>query len=140
MDNRSPAPWLYRVINYDFFLQDSTPSDSQGFQHANFEPEIWEERVIVDRPLLMQLFRVCSVPGCGSVVDPDDVIIRTQGAAMTVKAHCLNHNHTTTWSSSRTVGEGREVTYVINILLAAYTLFCGLNLSQVDLKSSLPLF
>ena len=86
----------------------------------------------------MKLFQVCSSPGCGSIVDSDNITVHTKGAAMTVISTCLENNHTVTWSSSATVGEGRERTFTINILLATYTLFCGLNVSQVPLM--LPIF
>ena len=96
---------------------------------------ILKERVIVDKAALLKLFRVCSVPACGSVVDPDHVTVHTVGAGMTVTATCLQHQHETTWTSSSTVCEGRKKLFVINILLASYTLFCGLNISQVSSTS-----
>ena len=82
----------------------------------------------------MQLFKVCSIPQCGSIIDPEDVSSRTVGAAVIVNATCLN-NHAQTWSSSNLIGEGHERMYAINILLAAFTLFCGLNVSQVSYDS-----
>jgi hypothetical protein len=94
--------------------------------------EVCKERVIVEKEALLKLFKVCSFPSCGSVVDPDDVTVHTVGAAITVTATCLQNNHEQTWSSSNTVGEGRNKMFTINVLLAAFTLFCGLNISQVS--------
>lgn len=91
---------------------------------------IKEKRYIVDKSALLKLFKVCPEPKCGSVIDPDDIIVRSEGAAVIVKGICLN-NHDFSWASSLTAGEGREKMYIINILLAAFTLFCGLNISQV---------
>ena len=68
-------------------------------------------------------------------MDPADVQFHTVGAAMTVKSLCLTNQHQQTWSSSATVAEGRKRLFVINILLAAYTLFCGLNISEVCLRT-----
>ena len=106
----------------------------QPSQQTDLDVEIDRERVIVDKASLMELFRVCSVPACGSVIDPDNVTFYTQGAGMTVTATCLEHNHTKSWSSCSSVGEGREKVFSLNILLAAYTLFCGLNISQVGIS------
>ena len=85
----------------------------------------------MDKPALLELFRVCSEPHCGSIIDQEDVLILTVGAAINVTTSCLQNNHQRTWSSSTTVGEGHKRQFVINILLAAYALFCGLNISQV---------
>ena len=79
----------------------------------------------------MDLFRVCNTPNCGSIVDSDDTKVTTAGANITVTATCLENQHTQTWSSSSSVGEGHKRIFIVNILLAAYTLFCGLNISQV---------
>ena len=92
--------------------------------------EVMIERVLVDKPAILILFRVCSIQGCGAPIDPEDVIVHTDGAAMTVKATCLEH-HEISWKSCNTVGEGHSKIFVVNILLSAYTLFCGLNISQV---------
>ena len=84
----------------------------------------------MDKTRLLQLFRVCSEASCGALIDPSEVKTVEAGAALTVTATCLN-NHVQKWSSSGTVREGRKEQFTINILLAAYTLFCGLNISQV---------
>lgn len=97
------------------------------------EPGVNEERVIVDKACLMKLFRVCSE--CGALVDPEDVKTIHVGAALKIHATCLN-NHVQKWSSSSSVLEGQKEAFTINILLAAYTLFCGLNISQVCRFSS----
>ena len=96
------------------------------------------ERIVVDKPSILELFRVCSEPHCGSIIDQEDVLILTVGAAVTVKTACLQNHHQQTWSSSTAVGEGHKRQFVINILLAAYTLFCGLNISQVSEIISQP--
>ena len=94
------------------------------------DKEVLTERVLVDKTAILTLFRVCSIQGCGAPIDPEDVTVHTEGAAMTVKATCLGY-HDTSWKSCNTVGEGHSKIFVVNILLSAYTLFCGLNISQV---------
>eukprot|EP00092_Neocalanus_flemingeri_P108804 GFUD01139746.1.p1 GENE.GFUD01139746.1~~GFUD01139746.1.p1 ORF type:complete len:185 (-),score=33.68 GFUD01139746.1:98-652(-) len=114
-------------------LDSSVDQDSGPFQNKeveDLEPGVKTERLIVDKPLLMKLFQVCSEPSCGALIDPEEVKISEVGAAVTIHATCLN-NHNTNWSSSDAVGEGHKKTFTINILLACYTLFCGLNISQV---------
>ena len=88
------------------------------------------ERVIVEKELLLDLFRVCTVPGCGGAIDPDDVHMVSVGAAINITATCTQ-SHTYKWSSSSKVGQGRKQMFTINILLATYVLLCGLNISQV---------
>lgn len=106
--------------------------DSPDKRQEVLDIEVCKERVIVEKEALLKLFQVCSFHSCGSVVDPDDVTVHMVGAAITVTATCLQNNHEQTWSSSRTVGEGRNKMFTINVLLAAFTLFCGLNISQVS--------
>ena len=96
----------------------------------NLEPGVKCERVIVEKSELLKLFQVCSHPNCGGLVDSDEIKVIEIGAAVKVKTTCLK-NHVLEWSSSSAVGEGENKWYTINILLAAYTLFCGLNISQV---------
>ena len=88
------------------------------------------ERVIVDKKLLLELFEVCQHPGCGCLVDRDDVKMHTVGAAISISATCTN-SHTFKWSSSAKVGHGRRVMFVINIIVACYVLLCGLNIERV---------
>ena len=95
------------------------------------ESAVMTDRFIVDKSSLLQLFRFCSVEGCGSIIDQEDITFHEVGAAVVVKYTCLQH-HEQSWSSSSSVGEGHNKLYVINILLASFTLFCGLNLSQVS--------
>ena len=97
----------------------------------DLEPGVKTGRIIVDKSSLLQLFRVCSEPNCGALVDLSEVELTETGAAVNVKATCLK-NHVQNWSSSSSVGEGHKKMFTINILLAAYTLFCGLNISQVS--------
>ena len=110
--------------------QDSHPTEHGEEDCQGLDKDVLIERIIVDRPALLSLFRVCSTQGCGALIDPGDVVVHTHGAAMTVRATCLE-NHEMFWKSSSIVGEGRKQIFVVNILLAAYTLFCGLNISQV---------
>ena len=99
----------------------------------DIEKDIVTERFIVDKASLQKLFHFCTVENCGSIIDPSDVTFHKVGAAVIVKSTCLN-NHTQSWSSSNSVGEGHHRLFIINVLLAAYTLFCGLNISQVGLN------
>ena len=84
----------------------------------------------MEKSRLLQLFKVCSEPNCGAMIDPADVKVSEFGAAVKVTAMCLQ-NHPQEWSSSSSVGEGHKKTYTINIVMAAFTLFCGLNITQV---------
>ena len=109
---------------------EDTEGLDKGQDDEGLDKEVLTERVLVDKPAILNLFRVCSIQGCGAPIDPEDVIAHTDGAAMTVKATCLE-NHEISWKSCNTVGEGHSKIFVVNILLSAYTLFCGLNISQV---------
>ena len=93
-----------------------------------------KKRVITETELLLDLFRVCNVVGCGSITDRDDIKLSTVGAAVIIEATCLN-NHTYKWSSSPKVGCGRKQMFLINILLATYSLVCGLDIGQVGSDS-----
>ena len=90
-------------------------------------------RVIVETDLLLELFSVCKYPGCGCAVDSENIQVTRIGAALRVKATC-NDSHENVWSSSSKVGEGKKQMYLINILLAVYTLLSGLNIAQVSLN------
>ena len=109
-------------------LQGSSDQDKD-----DLETDILTERFIVDKTSLQKLFHFCSVENCGSIIDPSDVTFHKVGAAVIVKSTCLN-NHSQSWSSSNSVGESHHRLFIINVLLAAYTLFCGLNISQVRLN------
>ena len=98
-------------------------TQSQGNPYA--------KRVICETDLLLYLFTVCKVPLCGSLIDRDNVKVYQKGAAITVNTTC-NNSHQSSWSSSKKVGEGRKKSNVINIEMAAYTLFSGLNITQVQ--------
>ena len=91
------------------------------------------KRIIVETDLLLELFSVCKHPGCGSAIDRDNIQVKTTGAAVGINATC-NNSHENTWSSSSKVGEGKKQSNLINIEMAAYTLFSGLNISQVSLN------
>ena len=95
------------------------------------EPEVHEERFIVEKSAFMEMFKVCNTLGCGAMIDPDDVQLKKIGGAVKVTGTCLN-NHKNIFKSSRSTHEGNKEIFVINILLAAYTLFCGLNFSHVS--------
>ena len=96
------------------------------------EPEAKEsvKRVIVEKDLLLNLFTVCNHPGCGSFIDRDDVQVITKGAAVSIRTICANF-HEYKWDSSSKVGESNKQMFLINILLAAYVVLCGLDISQV---------
>ena len=87
--------------------------------------------MIVEKELLRDLFTVCNHPGCGCVIDRDDILMSTIGAAIIITVTCDN-SHNLKWSSSGKVGEGKKRMFLINILLASYVLLCGLNISQVS--------
>jgi hypothetical protein len=90
------------------------------------------KRVIVEKELLLDLFTVCNVTGCGCVTDRDDVQMSTVGAAVIITVTCTN-SHTFKWSSSPKVGDvPRKQMFLINILLASYALVCGLDIGQVS--------
>ena len=127
-DTVAVESWITKLLFDLICVKDSNPVEED-----TLEIGVKIDRVLVDKPALLDLFRVCSVPNCGSIVNPADVHINTVGAAMTVKSECLQNNHQQTWSSSATVAEGRKRLFVINILLAAYTLLCGLNISEVSI-------
>ena len=105
--------------------------DSDGAYEDDLVAEMMTDRFIVEKTSLQRLFRFCSVEKCGSIIDQEDVTFHKKGAAVVVKYTCLNH-HEQSWSSSSSVGEGHHRFFVINILLAAFTLFCGLNISQAS--------
>ena len=105
--------------------------DSDGACEDDLVAEMMTDRFIVEKTALVRLFRFCSVENCRSLIDPEDVTFHKKGAAVVVKYTCLNH-HDQSWSSSSSVGEGHHRFFVINILLAAFTLFCGLNISQAS--------
>ena len=96
------------------------------------EPEAKDsvKRVIVEKDLLLNLFTVCNHPGCGTLIDRDDIQVITKGAAVSIRAICSN-SHENKWDSSSKVGESKKQMFLINILLAAYVVLCGLDISQV---------
>ena len=88
------------------------------------------KRVIVEKDLLINLFKVCKTPGCGSVIDRDDIQVTTKGAAVSIRAIC-SKSHEHKWDSSSKVGESKKQMFLINIILAVYVVLCGLDISQV---------
>ena len=90
------------------------------------------KHVIVDKELLLELFKVCRIGGCGAAIDRDDVTMTTKGAAISVRAVCCN-SHETNWQSSTRVGESKRKIFRINIELASYVVLCGLDISQVQI-------
>ena len=109
------------MVQFLFFQFGSTPGTKQfgAKQHA-----------IVDKTLLLDLFRVCRIGGCGAAIDPDDVTMTTRGAAISVRAVCCN-SHETNWNSSTKVGESKRKMFRINIELVSYVVLCGLDINQV---------
>ena len=87
-------------------------------------------KAIVFLSCLLQLFTRCQVPGCSSTVDPANIDVQEHGAVIVVKYVC-NEHHTGEWSSSPFIGEGRSKVGVLNIILATFSLTCGLHISQV---------
>ena len=63
-------------------------------------------------------------------MDRSNINILSIGAAVRVKVLC-NASHDFTWDSSSQVGEGKKKCFIINLYLAMFTLFTGLNISQV---------
>ena len=110
----------------------SSNSESESLDEE-LEAEVYDERLIVEKKSLMKLLCVCSTLGCGSLVDSDDIKFVKVGGAFKVKSTCLN-NHVNHFESSSSIRDGKEKIFVINILLAAYTLFCGLNFSRVSMS------
>ena len=87
---------------------------------------------------LLQLFAMCQVAGCGNAVDPDNIVVTEHGAVIVVQYTC-NGSHTRKWCSSPTVGQGKSKVWVLNTVLATYSLTCGLHISQVR-KLSFSIF
>ena len=87
-------------------------------------------KAIVFLSSLMSLFSVCQVVGCNGLIDPANRSVTQHGAAIVVQYTCNNH-HSGRWCSSPTVGQGNSKVYVINSVLASYSLTCGLHISQV---------
>ena len=108
----------------------SSLEDELVLSEDALEKEVYDERLIVEKKSLLKLFEVCSTVGCGSLVDSEEIKFVKVGGAFKVKTTCLN-NHVNHFASSSSIGDGKEKIFVINILLAAYTLFCGLNFSRV---------
>ena len=87
-------------------------------------------KAIVFISSLLQLFSTCQVYGCQSAVDPANIEVRDIGAVIVIKYTC-NENHSGEWCSSPFIGEGKNRVGVLNVLLATYSLTCGLHISQV---------
>lgn len=127
---KSSSERSYCCSDKSFIPEYSSDPSEDEISQEDSNPEIKSKRVIVDETCLLQLFKVCQEPMCGSSIDVDDLKIIEVGAALKVAGVCLNGHHFT-WESSQSLLEGRRKVYTINILMAAYTLFCGLNISQV---------
>ena len=87
-------------------------------------------KAIVFMSCLMQLFSMCQVSECGSAIDPENIKVVQHGAVVVVRYTCNKH-HTGEWCSSPALGEGKNKVWVLNALLATYSLTCGLHISQV---------
>jgi hypothetical protein len=75
-----------------------------------------KKRVIVEEEQLLQLFKICRQPNCGSAIDPTEIKLCRTGAALQITATC-NNSHVEKWSSSSTIGAGHSKLFVINLLL-----------------------
>ena len=73
---------------------------------------------------------MCQVPGCGSAIDPANMDVQEHGAVIVVKYTCNKH-HSGDWCSSPYVGKGKAKVGVLNVVLATFSLACGLHISQV---------
>ena len=49
-------------------------------------------KVIVAVDLLMKLFLICQIPGCGSAIDQESVLKTYNGACLTIRGNC-NDGH-----------------------------------------------
>ena len=88
-------------------------------------------KVIVYLRLLLGLLQVCRVPGCGGIVEKEDIKVVTEGAMITVTCVCL-HNHQTKWRSSPVYHQGSSHPMSeINAVIATYILTCGMHVKQV---------
>ena len=81
---------------------------------------------------LLQLFSLCQVVECGAAIDPENIDVKQHGAAVVVRYTCNKH-HAREWCSSPVMGKGKGKIWVINALLATYSLTCGLHISQVKI-------
>ena len=90
-----------------------------------------QNKVIAYVNLLLDLFQVCRVAGCGALVERKDIKYVQDGAMITVTCTCMK-NHDTKWRSSPVfhLGETRP-TGEINTVLATYILTCGMHVKQV---------
>ena len=103
------------------------------FQNKDKDPlaeHLKADKAIVFLSCLLQLFTVCQQYGCGAAIDPANRKYHQEGAVIVIKYTC-NASHTHTWSSSPAVGEGKKKVWVMNAILAIYSLTCGLHISQV---------
>ena len=87
-------------------------------------------KAIVFMSCLLQLLSVCPLPGCGSAIDPENREVKEHGAVIVIHYTCNSH-HSGHWCSSPSVGEGKKKVWVLNTVLASYSLTCGLHISQV---------
>ena len=93
-----------------------------------------KSKVIAYVNLLLDLFQVCRVAGCGALVDRKDIKYVQDGAMITVTCTCLK-NHDTKWRSSPVFHLGQpRPTGEINTVLATYILTCGMHVKQVFVK------
>ena len=79
----------------------------------------------------MELFQTCPRIDCQAAIDAANVEWIEKGAWLRVKYTC-NNSHSGSWDNSPVVGQGKSKIGILNILLATYTLLCGLHVSQVS--------
>ena len=87
-------------------------------------------KAIVFMSCLLQLFSMCQVSGCASAIDPENIDVLQHGAVVVIRYTC-NMHHSGEWCSSPALGEGKKKVWVLNALLATFSLTCGLHISQV---------
>ena len=113
---------VWHISSFSLYFQDITDDPLSAHLKA--------DKVIVFLSCLMNLFAICQHSGCGSAIDPTNRGVVEHGAVMVVHYTC-NSNHCGQWSSSPAVGQGKGRVWVLNTVLAAYSLTCGLHISQV---------
>ena len=73
------------------------------------------------------------MPGCGSLVDKEDIKTTPEGAMVKVTCVCIKNNHVTEWKSSPLLNQKSNYPVgAINVVLATYILTCGLHIKQVS--------
>lgn len=101
-----------------------------SLKESDYFSYIETPKAIVFVPALLDAFKICREPNCGSYVEKENMKCKTVGASISIECLC-NNNHFRVWNSSPVVGTGKEAIAVINILLATFCLTVGLHVNQV---------